>query len=394
MNGVSVQRLVLDLTEIVMVVEPITFGYHLRPYHNNKMVKKPKQQRQQQQCAPTERQKLREEAKERARRWARDTLGKTKAAATVKKSKNPISKEEAKDRARKWAKERFGEGNDSAASSGDAEEDEFNGRFHNLNIVVYDEEEVERERHNKKAEEPRKGYSRKYQQSNSSSTSSHNCDGHREQKQEHRHSSNNFRHRGFGATYTPAPTKPPRQTAAREQYTKEQAETVERVIQASKSGKGSHYRVLNVFNRASHDDIKKSYRKIALQIHPDKNFYPMAAEAFKVLGSSYDVLKSESKRTRYDRRTNPSTSSNSSSRSGHRHRASGYYGAREKDGFRNTAHGSSSRKSNPFGNGTARASKSGEPERGGGSPDFGGSYYQSSSHFGDNGNPYEGARRY
>lgn len=42
-----------------------------------------------------------------------------------------------------------------------------------------------------------------------------------------------------------------------------------------------YYEILNVSKDATDSDIKKSYKKLALQLHPDKNKAPGAAEAFK-----------------------------------------------------------------------------------------------------------------
>lgn len=352
------------------------------------------QQQQQQREAPTEKQKLRAEAKERARIWARDTLGgKNKATTAVRKSKNPISKEEAKARARKWAKERFGEGYCSDEAEVDAEdEDGINSCFQNLNIAVYDEEVRSRDGCSNKANNSRKTYSGKYQSKPSSNR--HGSDGgYRERTAEHPRNSNYSRDRGSGTTFTPSTAfnEPIRQRTT-DQFTAEQAEIVDGVIQASKSGRGSHYRVLKINSSASQDEVKKVYRRLALQIHPDKNLHPMSAEAFKVLGSSYDVLKSESRRARYDRRSSyPTTSSNASSRSGHQHRATGshsYY-AREEHDSSNFDHGFFNTSYNPFG-GPSR----GESSRARRRPRGFGGYYQSSSPFGDNSNRNEGSQQY
>jgi len=51
------------------------------------------------------------------------------------------------------------------------------------------------------------------------------------------------------------------------------------IIEAKKKG---HYEVLGVSRTAGDDEIKKSYRKLALKFHPDKNAAPDADEAFKV----------------------------------------------------------------------------------------------------------------
>ena len=53
---------------------------------------------------------------------------------------------------------------------------------------------------------------------------------------------------------------------------------------------------------ASADDLKKAYRKLAMQYHPDRNPGDKQAEAkFKEVNEAYDVLKDEQKRAAYDR---------------------------------------------------------------------------------------------
>ena len=66
--------------------------------------------------------------------------------------------------------------------------------------------------------------------------------------------------------------------------------------------KRDYYEVLGVDRQASASDIKKAYRKLAIQFHPDKNpDDPEAEEKFKELGEAYDVLGDEEKRAAYDR---------------------------------------------------------------------------------------------
>ncbi len=62
-----------------------------------------------------------------------------------------------------------------------------------------------------------------------------------------------------------------------------------------------YYRVLDVGRDASLDDIKKSYRKLALQYHPDRNPGDHAAEAkFKEVTEAYEVLCDAERRRAYD----------------------------------------------------------------------------------------------
>ncbi|MDR1455825.1 MAG: molecular chaperone DnaJ [Tannerella sp.] len=66
--------------------------------------------------------------------------------------------------------------------------------------------------------------------------------------------------------------------------------------------KRDYYEVLEVGKNASVEEIKKAYRKKAIQYHPDKNPGDKAAEEkFKEAAEAYDVLSNEQKRQRYDR---------------------------------------------------------------------------------------------
>ena len=65
--------------------------------------------------------------------------------------------------------------------------------------------------------------------------------------------------------------------------------------------KRDYYEVLGLGKGASPEAIKKAYRKLALQYHPDRNPGDKEAEEkFKELGEAYEVLSNEEKRARYD----------------------------------------------------------------------------------------------
>lgn len=78
-------------------------------------------------------------------------------------------------------------------------------------------------------------------------------------------------------------------------YTTEQLELCRRIKRCK-----DYYEVLSVTKEATDTEIKKSYKKLALQLHPDKNRAPGAVEAFKTLGNAAGVLTDTEKRKNYD----------------------------------------------------------------------------------------------
>src|ERR1700742_5297387 len=66
--------------------------------------------------------------------------------------------------------------------------------------------------------------------------------------------------------------------------------------------KRDYYEVLGVSKGASADDIKKAYRKVAMQFHPDRNPGDKPAEEkFKEAAEAYEILSDADKRAQYDR---------------------------------------------------------------------------------------------
>lgn len=62
-----------------------------------------------------------------------------------------------------------------------------------------------------------------------------------------------------------------------------------------------YYDLLEVSRQASADEIKRAYRRLARQLHPDTNPDPAAGERFKEIAQAYEVLSDPEKRQRYDR---------------------------------------------------------------------------------------------
>ena len=86
------------------------------------------------------------------------------------------------------------------------------------------------------------------------------------------------------------------------------------------TSKRDYYEVLGVQRNASSEDIKKAFRKLALENHPDRNKNADAADKFKEINEAYQVLSDTTKRATYDR-------------FGHAAATQGAGGARGFDGF-------------------------------------------------------------
>ncbi|KAG0196100.1 hypothetical protein BGX28_000136 [Mortierella sp. GBA30] len=80
------------------------------------------------------------------------------------------------------------------------------------------------------------------------------------------------------------------------EYTPEQVAAVKKI----RSSGGDFYKVLGINKDASDSEIKKAYRKLALQMHPDKNGAPGADEAFKIVSKAFTVLSDPQKRAIFD----------------------------------------------------------------------------------------------
>ncbi|CAH3028281.1 unnamed protein product [Porites evermanni] len=102
-------------------------------------------------------------------------------------------------------------------------------------------------------------------------------------------SKENVRHRSANGSAN-------REAASEEKdYTQEQLQAVKNIKKCK-----DYYEILGVSKDASEADLKKQYKKLALQFHPDKNRAPGAAEAFKAIGNAFAVLSDTDKRRRYD----------------------------------------------------------------------------------------------
>ena len=62
-----------------------------------------------------------------------------------------------------------------------------------------------------------------------------------------------------------------------------------------------YYEVLGVARDAGDDEIKRAFRRLARELHPDVSSEPDAAERFKQVAQAYEVLSDRQRRDTYDR---------------------------------------------------------------------------------------------
>ncbi|KAJ8704158.1 hypothetical protein PYW07_013452 [Mythimna separata] len=96
--------------------------------------------------------------------------------------------------------------------------------------------------------------------------------------------------------------KPTAHHVPQREYTPEQQEAVRRVNKCK-----DFYEILGVSKDATDSDVKKAYKKLALQLHPDKNHAPGAEQAFKAIGNAAAILTDAEKRKQYDLRGEEAT---------------------------------------------------------------------------------------
>jgi len=88
------------------------------------------------------------------------------------------------------------------------------------------------------------------------------------------------------------------QPSVRRSYSKEQLEIIQRVLTYYSARK--YYELFDVHREASTEEINKKFKKLVLQLHPDKNPAPRAEEAFNAAKQAKDCLLDPTRRAQYD----------------------------------------------------------------------------------------------
>lgn len=78
-------------------------------------------------------------------------------------------------------------------------------------------------------------------------------------------------------------------------YTEEQISIIREIKR-----KKNYYEILGLEKSCTVDDVRKSYRKLSLKVHPDKNPAPGAEEAFKAVSKAFQCLSNEESKRKYD----------------------------------------------------------------------------------------------
>ncbi|KAL9643997.1 hypothetical protein ABK040_005465 [Willaertia magna] len=131
---------------------------------------------------------------------------------------------------------------------------------------------------------------KKHSQQHSEHSSSHNHNSHKSHHSSHHH------HNHHHSSSSSSSNSHQQQESNSRPFTKEQAEEVQKLLKK----KGNYYSILDVEKTATQQEIKKSYRKLALKFHPDRNPVPESTEAFKLISAAYMCLSDEEKRKMYD----------------------------------------------------------------------------------------------
>ena len=101
-----------------------------------------------------------------------------------------------------------------------------------------------------------------------------------------------------------------------------------------------YYAILGVARTATTAEIKRAYRRLAKQYHPDVNTNPDAAERFRELTDAYDTLSDPDRRRRYDRLHTTTGSGSTGAGSAWRERTRTGNGTRTGTGSTNAGQGS------------------------------------------------------